>query len=93
MQGFHDLHDLPTLAVLCNVIFHMNLSFIDSLQSNHRKTFYEHHWSIAIGMIFIVFLFPFAGLYVTGLFGVLVGVLLSVAAYYLTPYIWIKLNI
>ena len=68
------------------------LSFIDSLQSHHRRTFYEHHPSIAIGMIVVVFLFPFAGIYVTGLFGAVLGVILSVVAYYVTPYIWLTLN-
>jgi hypothetical protein len=36
-------------------------------------------------MILIPFLAPFAGLYVTGLLGSVVGVVLSVAAYYLMP--------
>ena len=65
-------------------------SFIDSLKSDHRKDFYERHRSIAIVMIMIVFLLPFAGLYVTGLLGAVVGVLISVAGYYLTPYAWLK---
>ena len=69
-----------------------SLSFMDSLQSHHRRTFYEHHRSIAIGMIVIVFLFPFAGIYVTGLFGAVLGALLSVAAYYVTPYLWLSLK-
>jgi hypothetical protein len=29
---------------------------------------------------------------VTGLFGVVLGVLISVAGYYLTPYAWLKLR-
>jgi hypothetical protein len=66
------------------------LSFIDSLNSDQRRNFYERHRSIAILMILIVFLLPFAGLYVTGLFGAVLGVLLSVAGYYLTPYAWLK---
>jgi hypothetical protein len=68
------------------------LSFTDSLRSDHRRNFYEGHRSIAILMILIVFLFPFAGLYVTGLFGAVLGMLLSVAAYYLTPYVLLKLG-
>jgi uncharacterized iron-regulated membrane protein len=70
-----------------------DLSFTDSLQSDHRRNFYEGHRSIAIVMILIVFLFPFAGLYVTGLFGAVLGMLLSVAAYYLTPYVLLKLGV
>ena len=68
------------------------LSFIDSFQSDQRRNFYECHRSIAILMILIVFLLPFAGLYVTGLFGAVLGMLLSVTGYYLTPYIWLKLS-
>jgi len=41
-------------------------------------------------MILVVFFFPFAGLYVTGLFGAVAGVLISVAGYYLTPYVWLR---
>ena len=69
-----------------------DLSFADSLSGDHRRRFYEAHRSIALLMILIVFLSPFAGLYVTGLFGAVLGVLLSVAAYYLTLYLWLKLN-
>lgn len=43
---------------------------------------------MALFMILIVFLAPFAGLYVAGLLGVLVGVLVSAAAYVLTPWLW-----
>ncbi len=44
-------------------------------------------------MILILLLAPFAGLYVTGLLGSVIGVLLSVAAYYLTPPLWIMLDL
>ena len=43
-------------------------------------------------MILIVLLFPFAGLYVTGLCGAVLGLLLSLAAFYLTPYVWLKIG-
>lgn len=69
-----------------------DLSFADSLKSDERRKFYERHRSIAIVMILIVFLLPFAGLYVTGLFGAALGVLISVAGYYLTPYVVLKLG-
>lgn len=69
-----------------------NPSFIESLTAEQRRNFYGGHRSIAIVMILIVFLLPFAGLYVTGLFGAVLGVLVSVAGYYLTPYVWIKLG-
>ncbi len=63
-----------------------DISFADSLRSERRRSFYENHRSIAIVMVVIVFLFPFAGLYVTGLFGAVLGFLISVAGYYVTPY-------
>ncbi len=66
-------------------------SFTDSLKSDQRQEFYERHQSIAMVLILIVLLLPFAGLYVTGLFGAVLGVLISVAGYYLTPYAWLKL--
>lgn len=68
-----------------------NLSFAESLSSTQRSTFYERHKSLAVGMILTVFFLPFIGLYIDGLFGVVTGVIISVLAYYLTPYIRLKL--
>jgi uncharacterized membrane protein YfbV (UPF0208 family) len=68
-----------------------DLSFIDSLTGEQRQIFYARHRFIAIFMILIVLLFPFAGLYVTGQFGAVLGLLLSLAAFYLTPYVWLTL--
>lgn len=68
------------------------LSLIDSFNSERRRRFYESHRSLALLMILIVFLSPFAGLYVAGLFGAVIGVLLSFAAYYLTPYLWLTIG-
>jgi hypothetical protein len=67
-------------------------SFTDSLKSERRRDFYERHKPVAIVMILMVFLLPFAGLFVTGLFGVVLGVLISAAGYYLAPYAWLKLR-
>ncbi len=53
-----------------------------------RRTFYEHHPSIALYMLVVVLAAPFAGLYVAGLLGVVVGVFVSAAAYVLTPCFW-----
>lgn len=39
-------------------------------------------------MLLVVCAAPFAGLYVAGLLGVVIGVLMSAAAYVLTPYLW-----
>ncbi len=64
-----------------------NLTLSESLKEDQRKAFYERHQSIAVGMVFVVFLLPFVGLYVTGLLGAVVGFLLSIAAYFITPYV------
>ena len=42
-------------------------------------------------MIVLVFLAPFVGLFIQGLAGVVWGVVLSALAYYLTPYLVLKL--
>lgn len=68
------------------------LSFSDTFNADHRRRFYEGHRSLALLMILIVFLSPFAGLYVAALFGAALGVLLSFAAYYLAPYVWLKIG-
>lgn len=53
-----------------------------------RRKFYEDHRSLALFMILVVFAAPFAGLYVAGLLGVVIGVLVSAAAYVLIPLLW-----
>ena len=59
-----------------------------SLSAEARKAFYEAHPSIALFMLVVVFAAPFAGLYVAGLLGVVIGVLVSAAAYVLAPPAW-----
>lgn len=56
-----------------------------TLSAEGRRAFYEGHRSLALFMILVVFAAPFAGLYVAGLFGAVVGVLISAAAYVLIP--------
>ena len=68
-----------------------DLSFSASLKEHQRREFYERRKPIAVVMILVVFLLLFVGLYITGLFGAVLGVVLSVAAYYLTPYVVLKL--
>lgn len=65
---------------------HSNFSV--SFSAEARRAFYEAHQSLALFMILVVFAAPFAGLYVAGLLGVVVGVLVSAAAYILTPCFW-----
>jgi hypothetical protein len=64
------------------------LSVTESLTGHHHRMFYERHRSLALLMVLILFLAPFAGLSVTGLLGSVVGVVLPVAAYYLIPPLW-----
>ena len=59
-----------------------------TLSAEGRRAFYEGPRFLALFMILVVFAAPFAGLYVAGLFGAVVGVLVSAAAYVLIPYLW-----
>ena len=61
---------------------------VTSFSTESRRIFYESHRSLALFMLLLVFAAPFAGLYVAGLLGVVVGVLVSAAAYVLTPCLW-----
>ncbi len=45
-----------------------------SFSAESRRTFYEGHRSLALFMLLVVFAAPFAGLYVAGLLGVVIGV-------------------
>lgn len=66
---------------------HPDSSFRHSLESDTRKDFYERHKPTAVFMIFILFTFPIAGVFVGGLPGLLLGVASSVLGYYLLPYV------
>ena len=68
------------------------LSLADSFKSDRRKAFYERHKGIAVAMILILFLFPLIGVFAKGLSGAVLGVLISVLAYYLAPYSLLKLG-
>lgn len=72
--------------------FPSDRSFTDSLRSADRAAFYEHHKPIAVVMILVVFLLPFVGVYVSGLFGAASGVIVSVLCYYLTPFVVLRLG-
>ncbi len=69
-----------------------DISFADSLKSAQRKAFYEDHKDLALGMILVVFLFPLFGVYISGLLGAALGMLISIIAYFLTPYVILKLD-
>jgi hypothetical protein len=71
---------------------HSELSFTDSLKSEERRGFYERNKLVAVLMILIVFLLPILAVFMWGLLGAVLGVLLSIAAYYLTPYAVLKLR-
>ncbi len=68
------------------------MSFTDFLKYVQRRTFYDQHRLLAVSMILIVLILPFVGLLVSGLFGVIAGALVSFAAYYLMPYVSLKLG-
>ena len=61
--------------------------FKRSLASDTRRDFYEAHKPIAVVMMLIIFTFPIAGVFVKGVSGLLFGVVSSVLAYYLLPYV------
>jgi hypothetical protein len=69
------------------------MSFAESLTYVQRRAFYDQHQLLAVSMILIVLILPFVGLLVSGLFGVIAGALVSFAAYYLAPYVSLKLGI
>ena len=69
------------------------MSFADSLKYVQRRAFYDQHQLLAVSMIVIVLILPFVGLLVSGLFGVIAGALVSFAAYYLAPYVSLKLGV
>lgn len=71
---------------------HSELSFTGSLKSEPRRNFYEHHKPIAVLMILILFLLPIVGVSVMGVPGAVLGVVISVLGYYLTPYAVLKLR-
>ena len=68
------------------------MSFTESIKSAQRRTFYDQHQRLAVAMIVIVLMLPFIGLLISGLFGVIAGALVSFAAYYLAPYVALKLG-
>ncbi|GAB1724742.1 MAG: hypothetical protein GDA65_08705 [Nitrospira sp. CR1.1] len=68
-------------------------SLSESLTLERRMAFYERHKPVAVFMILVVFLLPFAGLFVYGLLGAVVSVIMSVLGYYLTPYLMERLGL
>jgi hypothetical protein len=84
-------HNSMTVYYTASMSRH-DLSFAESLSSTQRSAFYERHKSLAVGMILTVFFLPFIGLYIDGMFGIVTGAVISIAAYYLTPYIMLKLS-
>ena len=65
---------------------------MSSLKNEQRKNFYERNKPIAVVMILIVLLLPIVGAFVRGLAGAALGVAISVLAYYLTPYVVLRLR-
>ena len=69
-----------------------DFSFSGSLKSDRRTAFYEHHKGIALAMILIVLFLPLFGVFISGLSGAMMGMLVSIAAYYLAPYTLLKVG-
>ena len=69
------------------------MTFADSIKYAQRRTFYDQHQRLAVSMIVMVLILPFIGLLISGLFGVIAGGLVSFGAYYLAPYVVLKLGI
>ena len=69
-----------------------DLSLTGSLKSDARKEFYERHKPIAVAMVLILFALPIVGVFVWGIAGSALAVIVSVTSYYLTPYVVLKLR-
>ena len=77
----------PDFVLYCLMAPPADLSFAESLTSAQRAGFYERHKPLAVGMIIAVFFLPFVGLFAGGLLGVVAGVIISILAYYLAPFV------
>jgi hypothetical protein len=82
----------PHLFYTVSMALPPDLSLTDSFKNDRRKAFYERHKGVALVMILIVFLLPLIGVFVNGLSGAALGMLISVLAYYLAPYALLKLG-
>ena len=66
------------------------LSFTESLHSDTRRAFYDHHTAIAQVMYLVLVLLPLAGLWVRDLVGGVLGLTLFILCYYLMPFVWVS---
>jgi hypothetical protein len=64
------------------------VSFTESLHSDIRQAFYEHHRLVARVMQVVLLLCPFVGIYLHGAVGGVLGVTVFLLGYYLAPYAW-----
>ncbi len=69
-----------------------NITLAESLRSRQRLAFYERRKDIAKIMIIVVFVLPLFGVYISGLLGAAFGTMISIVAYFLTPYAIFKLG-
>lgn len=69
----------------------LDSSLKSSLTSERRRDFYERHKSIAVLMILIVFISPVFGVFLEGVPGLLLGAIVPIVAYYLLPYLVLRL--
>ncbi|HET7057527.1 MAG TPA: hypothetical protein VFI05_02270 [Nitrospiraceae bacterium] len=69
----------------------MERSFKDSLTAERRRDFYERHKPLAVLMVLIVFSCPILGVFLKGVPGLILGVVIPVVGYYLIPYVVLRL--
>lgn len=65
---------------------------MSGLKGEERTRFYERNKPIAVLMIVIVLMLPIMGAFAWGLPGAVLAVVLSVLAYYFTPYLILRLR-
>jgi hypothetical protein len=65
---------------------------VSFLKADERKRFYERNKPIAVLMVVIVLMLPIGGAFVRGLSGAVLGLVVSVLAYFLTPYVVLRLR-
>ena len=70
---------------------HVERSFKDSITAERRRDFYERHKPLAVLMVLIVFSCPILGVFLKGVPGLILGVVIPVVGYYLIPYVVLRL--